>query len=402
MARKATGQVLIRGGKQGRTYALRFRAYGKREYLTLGTDTEGWTPGKAEDELAYILAAVKRGQWKPGEGSAPEPVETFHEFASRWYADREAGWRQTTRDDYRWALSQHLLPHFKDHPLSEITAEEIDRYAAAKQREGKLTNNSINKTITRLSQILEVAFDYERIARNPAKGKKRRLPAESRSRPWIEPEQLPSLLEGCSGEFRPLVATLAGAGLRIAEAIGLTWGDVNLPAGTLSVRDAKTPAGVRVVDLPDGLASTLRSYKAHGHKTAGTDPVFRKRDGSPQNVRNAQARLKPSIRKANRRLGKLGIEAISEEVTPHSLRRVYASLRFALGDDPVYVAGQLGHTEGNFTMRVYARAVKRRSRLSESSLREFDRAAEWARMGTNALDVPEVEPSIRSTEPVAR
>jgi hypothetical protein len=74
----------------------------------------------------------------------------------------------------------------------------------------------------------------------------------------------------------------------------------------------------------------------------------------------------------------LGIEPISEQVTPHSLRRAYASLRFAVGDDPVYVAEQLGHTKPTFSMEVYASAVKRRGRLSGAYLEEFDRGLEWA------------------------
>jgi hypothetical protein len=68
-------------------------------------------------------------------------------------------------------------------------------------------------------------------------------------------------------------------------------------------------------------------------------------------------------------------------VTPHSLRRTYASLRFALRDDSVYVAEQLGHTEATFSQAVYAKAVKRRERLSGNYLREFDRALEWAGTG---------------------
>jgi hypothetical protein len=55
--------------------------------------------------------------------------------------------------------------------------------------------------------------------------------------------------------------------------------------------------------------------------------------------------------------------------------------RFALGDDPVYVAEQMGHEDGAFSMRVYARAVRRRERLTGAALREFDRALEWAEMG---------------------
>jgi integrase len=75
-------------------------------------------------------------------------------------------------------------------------------------------------------------------------------------------------------------------------------------------------------------------------------------------------RLKVAIRRANERLSKRGMEPISERVTPHSLRRTYASMRAALRDDPVYIAEQLGHTDPGFTFRVYQRAAKRRDRLS--------------------------------------
>jgi integrase len=40
--------------------------------------------------------------------------------------------------------------------------------------------------------------------------------------------------------------------------------------------------------------------------------------------------------KANVQLEAVGIAPISERVSPHSLRRTYASLRYACGDDPVY------------------------------------------------------------------
>jgi hypothetical protein len=43
VARPATGQVVERDGKRGITYALRVRAYGRREYITLGGSWEGWT-----------------------------------------------------------------------------------------------------------------------------------------------------------------------------------------------------------------------------------------------------------------------------------------------------------------------------------------------------------------------
>lgn len=74
----------------------------------------------------------------------------------------------------------------------------------------------------------------------------------------------------------------------------------------------------------------------------------------------------------------LGIASIDAAASPHSLRRLYASLRFALRDDPVYVAEQLGHTDPTFSIKVYARAVRRRERLYGIALCEFDKALDWA------------------------
>ena len=85
----------------------------------------------------------------------------------------------------------------------------------------------------------------------------------------------------------------------------------------------------------------------------------------------------------------LGIEPISEQVTPHSLRRVYTSLRAGCGDDPVYIAEQAGHADMNVTWRIYQKAVKRRAKLSGHHLREFDRALEWAATGSGeTITVP--------------
>jgi hypothetical protein len=71
VSRPATGQVLERRGKRGKVYALRFRAYGRREYVTLGATEDGWTLKAAEEELERTLAAVKLGVWQPPK---PQPI----------------------------------------------------------------------------------------------------------------------------------------------------------------------------------------------------------------------------------------------------------------------------------------------------------------------------------------
>jgi hypothetical protein len=68
--------------------------------------------------------------------------------------DLATGRARRTVEDYEWALTYHLLPHFADHRLSEITIEEVDRYEASKLREGRLEPAQINKTLVRLAQVL--------------------------------------------------------------------------------------------------------------------------------------------------------------------------------------------------------------------------------------------------------
>jgi integrase len=157
--------------------------------------------------------------------------------------------------------------------------------------------------------------------------------------------------------------------------------------------EAKTEAGVREVDLPVGLIGELSEWKARSPQTGPDDPVFLTKDGRPQTKRNLQARLKYAIKRANMELERDGIEPLADQVTPYSFRRTYSSLRAARwidadgnlrpGDDPVYIAEQMGHTDISLTYRVYQRAVKRRERLTGAHLRAFDRALEWARMGRN-------------------
>lgn len=409
MARPPTGQVIVRRGKRGLTFALRFRAYGKREYVTLGSAADGWTLQRAELELENVLADVRRGIWRPPTVTAPEAPEeepTFHQFASEWLADRLVeGLADKTIADLRWSLELHLLSHFATFRLSEITPREVDRYKVAKVREREaieerraeaekrgerirergLSNGSINHTLSDLAQILETAVEYELIEANPASGKRRRLKTKKPARSWVEPEQLPALLDAApAGVGRMLVGLLAGTGMRIDETLSLRWRHVDLMgAGTLSVPGTKTDAALRTVDLPAALREELGRWwleTKHDRPDDYVVPSSTGRKASPSNLRRDV--LRPTIERANQELAKDGIAPIGP-ITFHSLRRTAASLRCACGDDLAYAAAQLGHEDGRFTLSVYTKAVKRRERLSGVHLRAFDRAIEWARMGTN-------------------
>jgi hypothetical protein len=69
---------VVKKRKHDLSFAVRFRAYGKREYVTLGYGSDGWNRQRAEVELQNTLADVRRGLWRPPEPPPemePQPAE---------------------------------------------------------------------------------------------------------------------------------------------------------------------------------------------------------------------------------------------------------------------------------------------------------------------------------------
>ncbi len=400
MPRPATGQVIERRTRSDVTsYALRFRVPGLgRQFQHLGYSPH-WTRRRAEQELANVIADVRRGLWRPPEQTVSEPpavVPTFHVFASEWVAARDhEGLRPRTLEYLRWALTDHLLPHFADARLDRITVEEVDRYARAKAVEGRLSNGSVNKTLDTLAAVLEVAVEYGHLPSNPAKGRRRRLPTSRPERAYLEPAQVAALL-AAAGELdaedrggrrhrRALLATLAYGGLRIGELLALAWRDVDLAGGRLRVRQSKTDAGVRSVDLQPELRDELLAWKARTPHTGPGDPVFPTGTGRPDNRNNVRRRvLMRAVERANQRIAERGgCEPLPDRLSPHALRRTFASWLVAEGEDPAYVMQQLGHTDPKMTLGLYARAL--RSKRRRPHARRSEQSLEWAAMGTSAL-----------------
>lgn len=380
MAREATGQVVTRKGKRGITYAARVRAYGERHYLSLGYSWDGYTRRRADTELQNILADIRRGIWKPPQPEpAPTPAQdpTFHEFASQWLDGLRHELAPRTIEDYELALTHHLLPFFKNHRLSQITAQETDRYKTAKVREREqgtverpLSNRTINKTLTRLGQILDVAVRYELIPHNPVKSRVAKLKERPPARARMHGHQVQVLLQR-AGRHRVLLATaIMAGGLRVSELINLRWRDVDLTGATLQVPVSKTEAGLRLVHLEAELVALLREHKLASRWSQPEDFVFpgRRRD-RPRERNSVRTRvLHTSVKRANKALEASGQAPIPAGITFHALRRTYAALRAELGEHPAITAAQMGHTDPRMTLRVYTDVTGQRPRTNMAGL----------------------------------
>jgi len=407
MPRPSTGQILERPGTRGTTYAARFRAYGKRRYVTLDVADRA----EAQTELENILADVRRGIWRePASANVVEAVEepTLHVLASEWVERRRHEVDARSVEHWRWALSNHLLPFFADYRPSEITVAAVEKFNTAKlaERERRLaaieewrkedpkargrmparplSNASINKCLKVLAQVLDEAVELGYVDTNVARGKRRRLKADKPNRTWLELHEVQALLAAAE-KHEPLIATMILAGLRVGELCSLRWRDVDLAGGKLAVADSKTDAGRRVVDVTPMLLDELKLHRADSERTAPDDLVFGTSRGTPRNRSNITRQiLQPAIDRANVELAKAGRTPI-EHVTNHSLRRTFCALLYEAGATPAYVMAQMGHTDASLALEVYSKVMERK-RDTGARMDALVRGADW--------DVKRLEPSL--------
>lgn len=96
-------------------------------------------------------------------------------------------------------------------------------------------------------------------------------------------------------------------------------------------------------------------------QAASSQLVFPTALGCPLGSSNIRIRmLARAVEQANADLESREQQPLPTDLTPHSLRRTFASLLFALGEPPTYVMSQMGHTTPALTLAIYAREMNRR------------------------------------------
>jgi integrase len=393
MARPKRGGIYPYVGKDGLIYrSLRFTdQLGERQRVKLGPVSVA----EAERALSQTIADVERGIWKPESKATRIAVPRFKAFAQEWSDLNMRRLATSTQADYTWRLEVHLIPSFEDTPLDEITFARIEEYRAAKEAEDDpLSPRSINMTITLLGAILERAVKRKLIESNPARDRDLRAPERAPTRSYLDAAgQITALLDAAGEldrkaashrrhvERRAMIATLIFAGLRIGELFALRWRDVDLAGGWLSIADAKTDAGVRKVKMRAALRDELLSLRGRRQDTPQSAYVFGTSKGGHMSADNFRARVlgKPASVKAgaeqegddekakgtgavglaNEQLEVAGLPPLPDKLTPHSLRRTFCSLLYALGEDPGTVMDEMGHTDPMLALRVYRQAMRR-------------------------------------------
>jgi integrase len=280
------------------------------------------------------------------------------------------------------------VPRIGGVALQELNAAHINRLYAELlvdgrvQTDGGLSVTSVRRIHAMLRKALRDAVRWGRVERNAtdlADPPSAKVVAASRRRSmqtWSAAELRRFLEASPQHPLHPLWVIAATTGLRRSELLGLRWADVDLRAGTLSVRqividgpdgyrlelDQKSTSSGRTIHLSARAREALAAHhgqQARGRESAGPawqdhDLVFPRDDGRWWNP--------PAITLA---FGRAVKAAGASPVRLHDLRHTHASLLLAAGVNPKVVSERLGHSSVAFTLDptpTSCRACNRRPR----------------------------------------
>lgn len=320
--------IQVRQRKKGRVYVVHYYDTDKRKYVNK-------TFSLRKDAVAFeavVNLAKRRGDLAELDAG----TETLEEFIAEWWSRHgDRFLKASTQKSYRDLIKRFISPGLGDLQLRRITPSSI---VALRDLVSKRSGDeTARKTLAVLQGILERAVEWERIRTNPAKVVTK--PARSRkSRPRpLAPAEVEAIRAQLADRDSTLVSVLAYAGLRPGEALALTWEDVGKDTLNVdkassfgSVQETKT-GRVRVVRPYSGCLQDLREWRIASGNRGGL--VFPRDDGA--------AWKDTDYRNWRRRVW---AEAAPDKVRPYDLRHSFASLLFAEGRNPAYVAEQMGHS----------------------------------------------------------
>lgn len=326
--------------------------------IRLGSTTELPTQNDALIALARFLQKVQSG-------TRSEAFYSAREFVEReWMARIFPTLKSSTQSSYRTNLDRYVLPWLGDTRLREMRKGEIQAWVSALSGSG-LSRQTVKNIWSTLSSVLRSAVDWGYIEVNPAHSI--RLPArQPKAAVFLPtPEQVAMILSQLSEPSFTLMLLLVGTGLRIGEANGLRWEDIDLNRQELTVRrdvwhgkvnSPKYVASERVIPLGPVLAKHLGENR--GQKASW---IFQGCSGKPLDPRNlAKRQLHPV-------LDRLGIPRFSW----HRLRKLHSTYLGDLSVSPRILQAQLGHSDAALTLNVYTQIIPESQRRAIENLEDL-------------------------------
>jgi integrase len=358
--------VVRRGPNEG---TIRERADGRWEARVLISEPDGRrvrrsllgrTRTQVRDKLRDALRDEAAGR------SMPSDRLTVGVFLHQWLEDTvRPSTRPSTFSSYASIVRLHLEPGLGRLPLARLSPQQVQAFLNAESASG-LSPRSVAMERAVLRGALGRAERWGLVTRNVAKlAEPPRVPR--RQITPLSPEQARTFLEAIRGDrLDALYLVALGVGLRQGEILGLAWPDLDLAAGTLTVRHAlqrvegklilvepKSVTSHRTVALPALVHEALRAHRIRGLQErlgAGTrwhddprDLVFVSTVGTPLDGITVTRRFQALLKTAGLPHQRF-----------HDLRHAAASMMLTQGVAARVVMETLGHSQISLTLGTYS------------------------------------------------
>ena len=282
--------------------------------------------------------------------------------------NRKQSYIDTQENNY----NRHIKSYFeKVDDVSKLTYEDIYQFREhlrdknAQNSEKKLSPNTINKIIILLKKILDVGLRKGYYKEHPAGLLKKLQIEKAKLNFWTVKEfkHFLTLFNDDEYNIKLLFTVLFLTGLRLGEALALTWKDIEFSTNTIHVSKSvyvkkgeehisstKTKAGTRRIIMNNKLVETLEEWKQTQH---GKLKEFTSNLDDLQIFQNSPITItKDSIEKQYKKI--LQRDNTLKKIRIHDFRHSHASLLINQGEDYLVVKERLGHASITTTIDTYS------------------------------------------------
>ena len=292
----------------------------------------------------------------------------FKDFVEVWYGEKCIEWRASHQKTVRDDIDKRLIPRFGEMMVGNITKADILAFRAdlakaqARGKKQTLSNPRINKILNPLRQILcEAADRYD--FRTPFVNIKQLKVKRTDVEPFTL-EEVKRIIDAIRIDFKQYITVRFFTGMRTGEAHGLKWKYVDFDRRLILIRETvvdgeeaytKTDSSQREIQMSQLVFDALKEQEKSTRNIS--EFVFCNREGHPLDYKNVNNRVwKPLLRH-------LGLKVRR----PYQCRHTAATLWLGAGENPEWIARQLGHTTTEMLFRVYSRYVPNLTRRDGSA-----------------------------------
>lgn len=312
------------------------------------------------------LKEIKEAENRVNAISSKTPM--FSKFCEIWFKDKEIEWRTSYKGKIKIVINKYLIPFFGTIPVINVKKSDIlgFRSSLAKVTHGKnqecLSPSRINQIMIALRMILDSAaerYDFDSPYKNIKNLKESRIEVTPFSL-----EEVQQILTTVRDDFKPYYTIRFFTGMRTSEIDGLQWKNVDFQRREIHIREAlvngvlggtKTYGSDRTIQMSGRIYQAFKQQRSLNN--GKSDFVFCNRNGGPLDYRLVNKRVWHPL------LRFLGLKSRRAYQTRHTA----ATLWLSAGENPEWIARQLGHSTTEMLFRVYSRYIPNVTRRDGSA-----------------------------------